>query len=251
MSTTTTRWRRRTVTPADRAGTLRAASFTAVAGAVLFTVMLVGVLTHTGAQRLDAPVEAWFDAHRTPAAVGFMVFLAVVFGPTGMPIIVAVVTVAWAIARREVWRPVLLASGMLLGVATAEVLAPIVRHPRPPIGEMMLQVDHSFSFPSGHVLGTSDFFLLAAWLIGSRLGRPWLLRTLFAAAAVMVALQIVSRLFLGYHWLTDTLGSVGLSLLIVSLAVSIDVVLTTRVGERAVAADPEPDPPLEIGRARS
>ncbi|MFJ4296935.1 hypothetical protein [Curtobacterium sp. NPDC089689] len=155
----------RTVGRVERAVLLRAAVVLAIAGTVVFGAMLVGVLTHTGFQRLDRPVDEWFDTQRDADRTNVMVVLATVFGPIGMPIVVLVVTVAWAFLARHAWRPLVLACGMVLGVMTAQTLAPLVRHPRPPVAEMLLGPDHSFSFPSGHVLGASDFFLIGAFLI--------------------------------------------------------------------------------------
>ncbi len=108
-----------------------------VVGAVAFTILLVGVLTHTGIQRLDVPIERWFDAQRSQGLTGFMIAMAIIFGPVALPIIVFIVVAVWIIAARHVWRPLLLTAGMLTGVITALVLAPIVKHPRPPIGLML------------------------------------------------------------------------------------------------------------------
>lgn len=158
-----------------------------------------------------------------------MVFLALVFGPVGMPIIVFVVTVVWFLVARHAWRPLLLAGGMVLGMMTAQALAPLVQHPRPPIGEMVLGPDQTFSFPSGHVLGASDFFLIGAFLLASRAHKRWLTVLLFTLAALAIAVQVVSRLYLGYQWLTDTLGSVGPSMMITSVAIAVDTHATARI----------------------
>ncbi|MEK6312416.1 MAG: phosphatase PAP2 family protein [Curtobacterium sp.] len=228
----------RTVGRVERAVLLRAAVVLAIVGTLVFVTMLVGVLTHSGFQRLDRPVDEWFDTQRDGDRTNVMVVLATVFGPVGMPIVVLVVTVSWALLARHAWRPLVLACGMVLGVMTAQVLAPLVRHPRPPVAEMLLGPDHTFSFPSGHVLGASDFFLIGAFLIASRTHRRWITVGLFALAALMIASQVVSRLYLGYHWLTDTLSSVGLSMMITALTIAIDTHLTARVPE--LARDPGP-----------
>jgi membrane-associated phospholipid phosphatase len=118
---------------------------------------------------------------------------------------------------------------MVLGVITAQLIAPLVRHPRPPIGLMLLGPDHTFSFPSGLVFGASDFFLIGAFLIASRRHRRWVTVLLFTVAAVMIAVQVASRLSLGRHWLTDVTASVGLSMMITSLAIAVDTRATARV----------------------
>jgi undecaprenyl-diphosphatase len=122
---------------------------------------------------------------------------------------------------------------MAAGVIISQVLAPIVKHPRPPIDLMLFGADHTYSFPSGHVLGASDFFLLMAFLLASRRQHKGFTITAFSVAALAIALQVASRLYLGYHWISDTTSSVALSLVIVGVVIAIDTNRTVRVrGER-------------------
>jgi undecaprenyl-diphosphatase len=200
-----------------------------VVGLVAFVVLLVAVLTRTGFERLDRPVEQWFDAQRSGDATRFMTVLAIVFGPIGMPILVLVVLVAWIAMARHLWRPLLLLGGMVTGVVLAQVLAPIVRHPRPPLAQMLLDPDRTYSFPSGHVLGMSDFFLLLAFLVTSRIHRRWFTVVAFVVAAACIVAQVISRLYLGYHWLTDVSASVALSLVVVGAVIAVDTRRTVRV----------------------
>lgn len=223
----------RYVEPAERRGLYFASAVLVAAGLTGFVLLLVGVLTHTGFERLDRPVEIWFDSLRTADATAFMIVIAIVFGPVAMPIIVTIVTVIWVIAAKHIWRPLMLAGGMVTGVILAQVLAPIVKHPRPPIGLMLFGPDHTYSFPSGHVLGASDFLLLLAFLIASRRRQVWFTISAFTIAVLGIALQIFSRLYLGYHWISDTTSSVALSFVIVGVVVFIDTRRTVRVpGER-------------------
>lgn len=206
----------------------RRALVLAAVGLVVFFAALIGVVTHSGLQTLDRPIEAWFDARRQPDRTGAMTVLALLFGPVGMPIVVAVTLVVWIVLARHLWRPLLLLVGMVTGVLLAQILAPIVRHPRPPIGEMLLGPDHTFSFPSGHVLGMSDFFLITAYLLATRVRRRWFTVAAVVAAIGLVLAQVVSRLYLGYHWFTDVTGSIGLSAAIVAVVILIDTRYTTR-----------------------
>jgi membrane-associated phospholipid phosphatase len=212
----------RYVEPAERRNLYRLSAALVAVGLVLFTILLIGVLTHTGFEQLDRPVERWFDAQRARETTGFMVALAVV-----------VVLGTWIAQARHLWRPVLFAAGMGTGVVLALVLAPIVRHPRPPIGLMLMDPDRTFSFPSGHVLGTSDFFLILAFLLASRVRRTWFTVAAIAVAVLGIAAQFISRLYLGYHWISDTSASIALSMVIVGTLIAIDTRRTVRIpGER-------------------
>ncbi|MDP9028714.1 MAG: phosphatase PAP2 family protein [Actinomycetota bacterium] len=204
-----------------------------VIGLAAFAYLLVSVLTHSGFELLDRPVENWFDAQRSTSTTGFMIVLAIVFGPVALPIVVFVVLVVWIIAARHVWRPALLFGGMVTGVVLAQVLGPIVKHPRPPIGLMLFGPDRTFSFPSGHVLGTSDFLLILAFLFASRIQRTWFTVVAVTLALVGIAAQVISRLYLGYHWISDTTASIALSMVIVGTLILVDTRRTVRTpGER-------------------
>lgn len=215
--------------PAARRRLYFTAGVLIVVGALAFAILLTGVLTRTGFEQLDAPVEAWFNTQVRDDVTGFMIALAIIFGPVALPLIILVVLIVWIIAARHLWRPLLLAAGMVTGVVLAQIIAPLVQHPRPPVGQMLFGPDHSFSFPSGHVLGTSDFLLILAFLLASRLQRRWFTILAFAAAIAAIVAQIVSRLYLGYHWISDTTASIALSLVIVGTVIAIDTHRTVRV----------------------
>jgi membrane-associated phospholipid phosphatase len=198
-------------------------------GLALFLVLLFGVLTQTGLQRFDQPVSTWFMSLRSDRLTGVMIALAVAFGPTALPIIVLLVLVGWTLLAKHAWRPILLAAGMTVGLLLAQILAPLVKHPRPPVDLMLFGADSTYSFPSGHVLGTSDFLLILAFLIASRRQNKLLTVLLFTIATLVVLAQMASRLYLGYHWLTDTTASIALSMAILGGIMAIDTARTVRI----------------------
>lgn len=204
-----------------------------VVGLVAFAALLLGVLTQTGLDRLDEPVDEWFDGFRSPDATAFHIAMAVIFGPVALPIIVLAVVVIWSITAKHLWRPLLLAGGMLTGVALALTIAPIVQHPRPPVEDMLFGPDHTFSFPSGHVLGTSDFFLILAFLLASRLQKRWFTVLSVTVAIVLVVVQGAGRIYLGYHYLSDVAASFALSMAILGAVIALDTWRTAKVpGEK-------------------
>jgi membrane-associated phospholipid phosphatase len=72
-----------------------------------------------------------------------------------------------------------------------------------------------------------------AFLLTSRRQQKGFTITAFIIAALGIALQVASRLYLGYHWISDTSSSVALSLLVVGVVITIDTQRTVRVpGER-------------------
>jgi membrane-associated phospholipid phosphatase len=193
-----------------------------LAGSGFFLLTLGDVLQKDDLATLDEPVHSWFVGHRVAAVTVVMVVLATVFGPIGMPIVVVVVTAAWILKARHIWRPLLLAGAMSAGVVLAEVITHLVGRARPPASGMLLGSDSSYSFPSGHVLGACDFLLVGAFIVFSRGRRFGPLVAAFLAAWGGIAAQVASRLYLGYHWLTDALASVALSLVVLGVVIALD-----------------------------
>jgi len=200
-----------------------------IAGAVLFAVILAGVLQHGGISAADEPVRTWLLTLRAEPTTIIMIILAVIFGPIGLPIIVLIVTVAWGLLAKHAWRPMLLAGAMLTGVILAQVIGHIVERHRPPIDLMLFGADSTFSFPSGHVLGACDFLLVTTYLVFSRRKNPMSAVIAFIVAGIGIFFAAVSRLYLGYHWMTDALGAFSISLVILGGVIALDTWRTARI----------------------
>jgi len=219
--------------PGDRRGLYRAAMILVAAGVALFIATLISVVQSDGLSSADVPVRDWLLATRSDVGTAVMIFLAVVFGPIALPIIVLVVILVWGFAAKHAWRPILLASAMITGVVISQIILQIVRRSRPPVDQMLFGIDHTFSFPSGHVLGACDFLLVGTFLIFSRRSNRRAAVLGFVGAGIGIVLASLSRLYLGYHWLTDALASVSLSLVILGGVIALDTWRTARVpGER-------------------
>jgi membrane-associated phospholipid phosphatase len=204
-----------------------------IAGTALFAVILAGVLQHGGISAADEPVRTWLLTLRAEPTTIIMIILAVIFGPIGLPIIVLIVTVAWGLLAKHAWRPMLLAGAMLTGVILAQVIGHIVERRRPPIDLMLFGADSTFSFPSGHVLGACDFLLVTTYLVFSRRKNPMSAVIAFVVAGIGIFFAAVSRLYLGYHWMTDALGAFSISLVILGGVIALDTWRTARIpGEK-------------------
>jgi undecaprenyl-diphosphatase len=200
-----------------------------IVGVVFFTVILTSVLQHGGIAAADEPVRSWLVTMRGEPATTIMIILAIVFGPVGLPIIVLIVTVAWGLAAKHAWRPMLLAGAMLTGVILAQVIGRIVERHRPPLDLMLFGADSTFSFPSGHVLGACDFLLVTTYLVFSRRKNPLSAVVAFIVAGIGIFFAAVSRLYLGYHWLTDALGAFSISLVVLGGVIALDTWRTARI----------------------
>lgn len=198
-------------------------------GIAAFLMVLFDVLGTEDLASVDQPFADFMAALRSETLTTVMIWLAVVFGPVVLPIVALGVTVAWTLFSKHAWRPLLLAGGLLLGLLTIQVLTRLVGRDRPPVDGMLFGTDYTPSFPSGHVLGASDFLLLVAYLVFSRRQRPVLAALSFVGAAILIVIAAVSRIYLGYHWATDAMASMALSLVVLGIVIAVDTWRTMRV----------------------
>lgn len=213
----------------DRKNLYRTAVGLMILGAVMFFAILAGVLQQDGLTAGDEPVRSWLLTLRSEPLTAVMIFLAIVFGPVALPIIVLVVTVAWGLLAKHAWRPMLLAGAMLTGVILAQIIGRTIGRQRPPVDLMLFGADFTFSFPSGHVLGACDFLLVGTFLIVSRRRNRMAAVAGFLLAGVGIFFAAVSRLYLGYHWLTDAFASLAISFVILGGVIALDTWRTARI----------------------
>ena len=169
-----------------------------------FGGLLDAVLDNDLLVRFDMRVESWFHLHAT--ATGLSIFNAVT--QLGSPVVfVVVVVVAIYLWRKN--KRLLLWSwiGANLGGTIVEyVLKNTIHRSRPQYAAAFLN-GHSYSFPSGHTMGSTVCYLLLAYFIagyGSVSNRARAI-AFIVAMAVIVAVA-VSRLYLGVHYPSDVLG---------------------------------------------
>lgn len=117
----------------------------------------------------------------------------------------AMVTAFDFMGRRRAW---LVLEIMLLVLPPAQAaIKNLVGRPRPDPSLIERRATFtSESFPSGHVLGGTVVFLLAAWLVAGRLPAGWPRAAVWAIAVAACALGGIANVYEGVHWPSDVLG---------------------------------------------
>jgi undecaprenyl-diphosphatase len=183
---------------------------------------------HTGIGTFNQPVLSWIIKHRQPQITNVMKIITMVASPLVFAGIVCVVAVIWALINREIWRPLLLAGTVGFAAATSAILKVATSNVRPPRIDMIIPFETDYSFPSGHTIGIIVFFLVIGYLICSRNSSGGRVFSWLTITTVCVGIMAASRLYLGYHWLTDVIASIGLGLIILAIAVFVDRLVVRR-----------------------
>jgi undecaprenyl-diphosphatase len=192
-------------------------------GLTVFFSVLDAVREQDDLWNLDEPVLDWLVAHRTDAWTAVLAVITFISGPVVMPIVVGVGCLVWGRVRREWWRPVLLAGAMLVSSLLGLAVKGLVDRPRPPSDTMVVPgAEHTASFPSGHTLGTATFLLVLGYLVCSRHRTFARVAAWGVATVVGTTLVALSRLYLGYHFLTDVVASVALAVVLLGVVSIVD-----------------------------
>lgn len=128
----------------------------------------------------------------------------------GQPVVMgAVIAVVAFVARRyDVPHIVPAALYAIIGILVSNVLKLILRRSRPDTYIPFLR--HSYSFPSGHAMGSMIVLGLLAWLSAAHLGVVGAVAAL--TCLLLIGLIGLSRVYLGAHYPTDVLGGWALGL---------------------------------------
>ena len=153
---------------------------------------------------IDMNVAAWLHARATAAGTSVMSVISDFGAPLTDIAIASVLALILLWRRARYW---LLA--LVLAVAGGALLNIIIKHlihRQRPIFEDPIQTLTSYSFPSGHAMGSTLLYgMLAAIVIGHT--RDWRLRALaIAGASSVVAMICFSRIYLGVHYLSDVIA---------------------------------------------
>lgn len=186
-----------------------------------FGVVLDAVLEGDGVTGLDRPLLVWLAGHRDGAATAVA---RTVTQLGGVPFVLALTAVLaalwWRTGRRR--EPLLLTVAVLGGGAVTGAVKLLVHRDRPVLPLAIDRAESGFAFPSGHSLSALVLYGTLAYLVGTA-GWPRR-RTAYAVTGLLLTATAValSRLYLGYHWLSDVLGSWTLAVLWLSTVFILD-----------------------------
>lgn len=187
-----------------------------------YLVLLDWVTEQEWLWALDDPLVEWFAAHRTEGLTAFMEFVSWVFGAAALPILVAIGGAIWGWRTGQWFNAAVVVGSMALAGLLALALKLAVDRPRPP-SEFWQEPDgvHTASFPSGHTLCAATLVLVTGFLAWRTERSVKVLVWWGVGSLALTALVAFSRLYLGYHFLTDVVAGFFAALMVLGVAVAV------------------------------
>lgn len=198
-----------------------------IAALWLFGGVTEDVIHHDPLTQFDMALLEWFHSHSTPNVT--KLFAAISLLGSALVMTALGLLVAMLLALRRCW---LLFFGWVAAFGGAGVLDALLKHiirrPRPPYAAAVLH-SNSFSFPSGHAMGSLIGYGMLAYLLVVFSADRWQMRLAILSTAAFLILAIgISRLYLGVHYFSDVVGGYAAGALWLSACIT--GIETTRWG---------------------
>lgn len=198
-------------------------------GVALFLSTYDGVQEHGDLALFDTPLLSWIIAHQNTQLSMVMRIITNLMSPIALSILTVTGAGIWAWRKKDFWRPALLVGAMIFAFTLSAIIKTFTARPRPTLTDLLESpVAVSYSFPSGHTIGVAVLLLVLGYFVWTN--TPTLQRavtwTLISGAGII--LVAFSRVYLGYHWLTDVTASVGLAIIILAMVIAIDTFMIER-----------------------
>jgi membrane-associated phospholipid phosphatase len=150
----------------------------------------------------DTTILLWLHQYSNPAIDSLMLGLTSLANPEFVVILV-VINLGVLLWYRRVWAAQVFALNCLGGLILNQGLKLVFVKPRPQLWTPLV-VEHSYSFPSGHALGSLVLYGFLAVLLADRYPR-YRIGIYSGASSIIMAIGL-SRLFLGVHYPTDIIA---------------------------------------------
>ncbi|HZS04985.1 MAG TPA: phosphatase PAP2 family protein [Blastocatellia bacterium] len=204
----------------------------AALGALLFFAWLADEMLEGDTRRFDEATRAAIHQYASPALTSLMRVVTMLGSVTFLAASGLCVATIFLIAGR--WRALVMFFITMLGATLLDVTLKLGFRRTRPVPWFDTPLPGSFSFPSGHALGSFCFYGALAAIIAART-RSHIVRIItWALAALLILLIGLSRIYLGVHYPSDVLAGYAAALVWVMV-----VAFGDRLLRRRPAAGPD------------
>jgi membrane-associated phospholipid phosphatase len=130
---------------------------------------------------------------------------------------IAVITFAILLWRRYYQEAKIFVVDCLGGVILSYGLKIVFSKPRPNLWQSAIN-ETSFSYPSGHAVGSTILYGFLAYILATRYPQFSLL--IYSGVVLLIGAIGLSRLYLGVHWPTDIIAGYGIGFLWVMFCIT-------------------------------
>ncbi|PSN10214.1 phosphatase PAP2 family protein [filamentous cyanobacterium CCP5] len=217
----------------------RLMSFVATVGVVWLAVCLLAIwglsslmdeVIEQEAFVFDETVLLWINQSTSPLLDQIMLTITRLGDPAFViPLTVAVFIWLWWRWRRRI--ALIFALNCIGGAVLSTGMKLIFGKDRPALWPQLIS-ETTYSFPSGHALGSMVLYGFLAYLLVQRFPqqRPWI----YGVSGLLIAGIGFSRLYLGVHWPTDVLAGYSIGFLWVSISIGLYQLATRRRSKPAL-----------------
>lgn len=135
----------------------------------------------------------------------FLFFTALDDPPTVVTIFI--ITIAWLVMKRRYSDGIRFTIVCAGGVLINQVMKLFFAKPRPELWHRLI-TETSFSFPSGHAVGSMVVYGFIAYILAKEMQQHK--HIVYAAASLLIIAIGLSRLYLGVHYPTDIIAGYGI-----------------------------------------
>ncbi|HUX78486.1 MAG TPA: phosphatase PAP2 family protein [Alphaproteobacteria bacterium] len=181
----------------------------------IFGIIAEDIVSRDPLTFVDADINKWFFIRTSPLLTRSMVFISDLASFTTMIILylVLVLILTW----KKLWyKLVFLSLSIPGGMLLVHMMKIAFHRPRPSL-HLFYVSSLDYSFPSGHTINATILYGVIA-LFALHLIQRWRWQVFMVLFFIfLVILVALSRIYLGYHYLSDTLAAIAIGIAWLSL----------------------------------
>ncbi len=151
----------------------------------------------------------WIHQFANPELDRVMLFITSL-GDPAMVVTIFISTIVWLGMKRRYTDGIRFIIACAGGVILNQVMKLFFAKPRPELWTRLIS-ETSFSFPSGHAVGSMVVYGFIAYILAREF--PIYRRYIYVVASILIIVIGFSRLYLGVHYPTDIIAGYGVGIL--------------------------------------